>query len=156
MKKYVETKSKTPFDWVTFLSRNCKDMTEKELEKATKLSQSWVTCACGNQCAIIPRAKKDSDDFKYGEPLDETLGNLGSDFHGQGIHQMVNSMQNYYNTNGENWPEDKKNFLKEANQFRLKAKNILKKIEKRSAILITDEVNKAKEILTQLGYSVKG
>ena len=42
--------------------------------EARLLSSSWVTCACGNQCAIIPRDTN-------GEPTDEDLSDLGYDFH---------------------------------------------------------------------------
>ena len=54
----------------------------KELEKtkdpelrkfAIHFAQSWVTCACGNQCKIIPRNDN-------GEPKDRQLKNLGVAF----------------------------------------------------------------------------
>lgn len=46
---------------------------ERRHKEAVALAGSWVTCACGNQCAIIPR---DS----YGEPLDVVLADLGFEF----------------------------------------------------------------------------
>ena len=36
-------------------------------------ANSWVTCACGNQCSIIPRDEN-------GGPLDPTLKQLGYEF----------------------------------------------------------------------------
>ncbi|WP_396190254.1 hypothetical protein [Flavobacterium sp.] len=38
-----------------------------------ELSSSWVTCACGNQCSVIPRYKK-------GEPRDTHLSQQGYNF----------------------------------------------------------------------------
>lgn len=156
MKKYIETKSKAPFDWHQVLSKNCKDMTQKEVKKLDKLSESWVTCACGNQCAIIPRAKSHDDGRIQGEPLDEKLANLGGDFHCIGVGEMADEMGNYFTTNEHDWADDKKTYLKNANRARLKAITILKRIEKRSAYLIRQEVSKAKEVLEHMGYSVKG
>lgn len=39
-----------------------------------KQSLHWVTCACGNQCSIIPR-------YENGAPRDFELSNLGSNFY---------------------------------------------------------------------------
>lgn len=39
-----------------------------------ELAKSWVTCACGHQCAIIPRQEN-------GVPIDSELAELGSDFY---------------------------------------------------------------------------
>jgi len=157
MKKFVETKSKAPFDWNQFLAKNCKNMSVKELRKVLKLSKSWVTCACGNQCVIIPRTKKTSDDGNLGQPLDDKLSDLGSNFHSEGIYEMVRCMENYHSVSNSSFfaEEDKKEYLKEANEYRIKAKNILRNIEKRSAVLIKEEFNRAKDVLTQFGYTVK-
>jgi hypothetical protein len=40
------------------------------------LAGNWVSCACGNQCSIIPR-REDGD----GYPLDRELKNLGMSFY---------------------------------------------------------------------------
>lgn len=37
-------------------------------------SKSWITCACGNMCEIIPRTPN-------GEPMDPILNSLGVLFH---------------------------------------------------------------------------
>lgn len=68
---------------IKWLAANKKDRKYKDTEKykakhkeAVNLSGSWVTCACGNQCAIIPR---DGD----GRPTDMGLYALGHAFHNQ-------------------------------------------------------------------------
>lgn len=38
------------------------------------LSGNWVSCACGNQCAVIPRKTN-------GQPKDLVLARLGSEFY---------------------------------------------------------------------------
>jgi hypothetical protein len=74
MKTYSERKKKPPFDWNKFLDRAINDqITDKEYDKACDLSADWVTCACGNQCEILPR---DED----GEPLDGELYSFGLTF----------------------------------------------------------------------------
>lgn len=74
MNTYTEYRKKKPFDWNALLDKAIKgELTEKEHDKACKLSASWVTCACGNQCSIIPRERN-------GEPLDGELYGLGLEF----------------------------------------------------------------------------
>jgi hypothetical protein len=76
MKKCNETYSKTrgeePFDWNKFLAR--KRINSEQWLDAANLAGSWVTCACGNQCKIIPR---DID----GEPKNPLLRRLGTRFY---------------------------------------------------------------------------
>lgn len=64
-KTYVEVRGKKPFNWY-------KALNEKEIdwEDLKNMASNWVTCACGNQCDVIPR------DFK-GEPEDSVLSALG-------------------------------------------------------------------------------
>ena len=52
---YSVTQGKPYFDWNEFLSRDPKTITESELLAAHELACKWPTCACGNQCAAIPR-----------------------------------------------------------------------------------------------------
>ena len=74
MKTYSETKKHKKFNWYDFLNRaNEGKATEGEIANAKDDSEDWVTCAVGNQCAIIPRDEDDS-------PIDNTLYKLGSDF----------------------------------------------------------------------------
>lgn len=80
MKTFSETKNKKPFDWNAFLIQ--KEITDKEWKKAKRLAQSWVTCACGNQCSIIPR------DNNY-IPKDTKLALLGSSFYKKILNEDV-------------------------------------------------------------------
>ena len=75
MKTYAETEWEKPFNWELFLKNGRKGrLTEEEKKSAIARSLSWVTCACGNQCAIIPRGYA-------GSPVDYYLRILGSIFY---------------------------------------------------------------------------
>lgn len=65
---YAESKGHEPFNWNEFLNKE--NITEEEWTNAYLLSKEWVTCACGNQCDVIPR----NDD---GTPKDWRLTSLG-------------------------------------------------------------------------------
>jgi len=69
MTTYTETQGKAPFDWNAALKSRKKDWLD-----LYKRSASWVTCACGNQCDVIPRGW-------MGIPDDDALEVLGFDFH---------------------------------------------------------------------------
>lgn len=68
---YAESRGEKPFDWNEFLNRET--ITEKEWMHAYGLSGSWVMCACGHQCDIIPR-------WQSGMPMDRILSDLGDSF----------------------------------------------------------------------------
>ena len=72
MKTYVETEGKEIFDWNAFLDKEI--ITEDEWFDAWELAGNWTTCACGNQCDIIPRDTN-------GSPKDIILYRLGGEFH---------------------------------------------------------------------------
>lgn len=75
MKTYAETNKMKKFNWYKFLERAMKGkVSESEIADAQDDAESWVTCAVGNQCSIIPR------DAKGGGPLDDELYDLGCDF----------------------------------------------------------------------------
>jgi hypothetical protein len=74
MTPYSETKGKPFIDWHERVNREPESITEEEWEQWAEDAGTWVTCACGNQCDVIPR-DKDS-----GMPLDKRLFNLGVDF----------------------------------------------------------------------------
>ncbi len=113
-KTYAETQNKPPFDWNAFFRKT--KYSQLELDEATALAGSWVTCACGNQCAVIPR---------YGDaPTDNILRNLGVKFVG------VISAMRFWKSMGNPFE-----FAKEKKQ----AKKILEEIEDRSRVLI-DEI----------------
>jgi len=104
------------FDWNAFLNKS--SYTLDELRLARKLSESWVTCAVGVQCNIIPRDRHDI-------PLDNILRGLGEDF-----------WKAMYNMYFEEEACKDIHFIKE------EAKQILKKIELRSVFLINQEAIK--------------
>jgi hypothetical protein len=69
---YNDQQIRTPFfDWNIFLNK--KNITSAQFIDAKNKSSKWVTCACGNQCASIPRDL-------YGEPKDQLLRGYGNDF----------------------------------------------------------------------------
>jgi hypothetical protein len=69
MKTYAEKNKRKPFNWF-------KALTDKKanFKRLSQKSVSWTTCACGNQCDIIPRTE-------MGAPKDDQLANLGVSFH---------------------------------------------------------------------------
>lgn len=71
MKTYAEAEGKEPFDWNAFLSKT--SVTWEELLSARERARSWITCACGNQCDIIPRNT-------HGVPEDSILHTHGAEF----------------------------------------------------------------------------
>lgn len=116
MKTYSEEEGREPFDWNKFLDKD--EFTLDELKDACSRAGSWVTCAVGNQCSVIPRDE-------IGEPIDMDLFNLGLKFH-YSILNMHESNENHGIVYGI--------YIEEARE-------VLDKIEKRSAELI-EEYNK--------------
>lgn len=68
---YAQTVDKRPFNWNRFLKS--KTHNEAAWDKAIQLATHWTTCACGTQCAIIPRSAG-------GEPDNKALSKLGMRF----------------------------------------------------------------------------
>ena len=73
-KTYCKKEKGYCIDWNQVLSIPENKITDDMWEQMRRNSQDWVTCACGNQCSIIPR-----DEF--GAPLDFTLRYHGKDFY---------------------------------------------------------------------------
>lgn len=119
MKRYSEQKGKQPFDWFEELSK--KEISDEKWEILNLLASDWVTCACGNQCHIIPRRPD-------GQPLDEELSALG------GVYGFYGAIT-----------------IKDANT----ALDFLNQIEKRSATLIKEEIDKARAILDEYNLYLK-
>lgn len=71
-KTYVESQNQPAFDWNKALA-NPPDQYTDEHQDLKLQADDWVTCACGNQCAIIPR-------YSAGGPRDDTLRHLGLKF----------------------------------------------------------------------------
>jgi len=131
-KTYAESQGKKPFDWNAFLDK--KTYTIDELSNAAELASNWVTCACGNQCYIIPRGEDDWD----GGPVDGKLNALGVDF----MHNIEVLADKF----------DRDIDIESA---RKKAKSTLAKIEKRSSYLIQKEVKEISKKLTSAGIKHK-
>ena len=72
---YAEYVGAALFNWHEFLDNAPKDYDDERWQKAQSLSAQWVSCACGNQCAVLPRAEDD------GEPADSNLAALGFVFY---------------------------------------------------------------------------
>jgi hypothetical protein len=114
---YAEVKGKSSFDWGKALALDFSEMSFRQMDEMVVLSKSWVTCACGNQCSVIPRDN-------CGSPLDSVLEELGSEFH-----NIIRAMRLAYSRiNG--------------NVHRRNAIDVLRTIEERSAILIADETSR--------------
>lgn len=83
LKRYSEVRGRPPIDWNDRIKKMADGIVkEHSAEHAHYRSDSgsWVTCACGNQCNIIPRHKS-SKYHNEGTPLDNILETLGVDFH---------------------------------------------------------------------------
>jgi hypothetical protein len=127
MKTYMEEQQGESFDWNKFLEnaiRRKSPMDSDTLDDVIDRSQNWVTCACGNQCSIIPRHK--DDDYEDDDaPIDEELNQLGVQFY-----ECVKD------------------------QYWVEAKMTLKDIEARSATLIHEILQKSIDTLESFGYTV--
>jgi hypothetical protein len=81
---YSETKNNTKFNWFDVLQARVENKQDSNSEHSyqalVRKAGSWTTCACGNQCAIIPR-------YNDGSPMDSKLGKLGMDFY----HRIVDA-----------------------------------------------------------------
>lgn len=60
-------------DWNDVLSKPAPPILSPEYDELCNRAKSWVTCACGNQCAVIPRRYQ-------GCPIDDRLSTYGGDF----------------------------------------------------------------------------
>lgn len=78
-KSYCATEGCAPFDWPAFLD-NPPELHSPEHLGAIGLAYRWVSCACGQQCAIIPRYDSDDEGYSPGCPIDGTLAQLGGSF----------------------------------------------------------------------------
>ena len=118
---YCEAQGRPPIDWNQRLdTAGTATLTELYLW-ACEANQSWVTCACGNQCKDIPR-------LHTGTPRDEELKELGFQF-GDALQEMSDAALK----------EDKDKF----NEWLTTARRTLASIESRSAEIL-DEMEAAR------------
>lgn len=110
---YSEWNGQGKFNWNEFLSKEI--FTENELISAVALAKNWVTCACGNQCSVIPR-------MAGGCPEDYELTQLGYSFHNAivGIRHAI-----AFEQSGELERQNAKEILK---AIELRSKYLIKKI----------------------------
>lgn len=117
MKTYAEAAGKKPFDWNAALRILYSEMTHDKIDEMAMFAGNWVTCACGNQCEIIPRI------WSSAIPKDRLLAILGMRFY-----DCIHGMQMSFHV------ANKANF----NRFRRSAIVCLAKIEARSAEIIKE------------------
>lgn len=81
-KTYSEERNKPIIDWNKVISdlrsekikrRDVKGDITDEFKEIERRAVDWVTCACGNQCSVIPRCS-------VGRPIDSILAQLGGYF----------------------------------------------------------------------------
>lgn len=79
---YCEHNDGRGVDWHEIIRRlRIADYDTFDLQQWQTYARSWVTCAVGNQCAIIPRTTRDIHSVSnIGTPLDAQLRDLGQAF----------------------------------------------------------------------------
>lgn len=77
-KTYAESRGVSPFDWNLALA-NPPAFESLQHQHLIDLSSQWVTCACGNQCAILARDPS-------GRPQAHYLSSRGGDFYKYIVH----------------------------------------------------------------------
>lgn len=74
--RHCQSEGKDPMDWRKAINDAVADCDPDTWDYLRDQSDSWVTCAVGNMCNIIPREENTS------APLDNELRELGLLFHG--------------------------------------------------------------------------
>lgn len=128
---FAEANQKSPFNWFAFLNK--KKFTIAQLEKAEERAKNWVTCGCGNQCAIIPRNEA------QGEPIDKELVCLGVEFY-RAVRDMFNQQKDIEFSNTFNVDYDFKGGWEYFENRKATALKTLNDIEVISSKLIAEEI----------------
>ena len=136
----AEKKGKTVFDWNAFFAKT--NFTIDEIANASSLAGDWITCACGQQCSVIPRGGPDGSDSSS-EPMDPELSELGMKFY-KSITRMYSFITQCYIPSTANLTGSKRLMFDVEVAY---AKDLLILIEKRSAQIIED-------INNQLNYEL--
>lgn len=140
MNTFAELAGQPPINWwhvIEQLEDGTIDPQGDEMQDYVEASGSWVTCAVGNQCAIIPRNLREcsdpSDDNDQpcvtDSPIDQTLFDLG-----MGFHEAVIDVSENPSPRGP-WPQL---------QY---MSDMLELIEERSTILIEVELQDRRAVL---------
>jgi hypothetical protein len=119
LETYTQACGKLPFDWNGFLSKA--NYTNEDLIFADTKARSWVTCACGSQCNVLPRDGQ-------GQPEDPLLKNLGLRFM-----YAIGAMFNAHNSDYDSAIQ-----IEDFATARRDAKEILQQIEDRATDLILE------------------
>jgi hypothetical protein len=125
MKTHTNIEAGEKLDWRKALGAPCSKMSIAVARILAHNAEKWTTCAVGCQCSAIPRRDN-------GAPLDYALRVQGSEFY-----RRVSDMRSNI--------ESSRALL--ANFARWRALRTLRKIEKRSAVLIEAEEAKSNEYL---------
>lgn len=118
MKTYNQITNKKSIDWNKVLE-NWNNLSTRDKAMYIQKSKSWVTCACGSLCSIIPRRYSNMPD-------DSILTHLGRKFTTAMMAEDIKS-----------------------------AKSILKKIEKRSNIVIKNTIKCDIKKYSEAGFKIK-
>jgi hypothetical protein len=124
-KSFAVQQGKQPFNWNGFLAKATYEWANKHaysMQIASDKAGRWVTCAVGNQCAVIPRLYP----LTGGEPEDNQLRELGVMFDNQ-----ITNMLSYLASRIPNMYEE----------TRISAIQTLYQIEMRSATIIQEILN---------------
>lgn len=123
---YSITKKEEFIDWNSEIKK-VRIRNLDKLEDLSYLSENWVTCACGNQCAAIPRIQ--SVPF-MGRPKDQHLAELGTIF--------AEIMKNLYFHAADCDSFQDKRVKREFKELKTKALFTIELIERRSTEILSD------------------
>lgn len=70
IKSYAESVGRKPFNWLSWLEHVRFNVGTERMQEVRGWAGEWPTCACGNQCAALPRTRG-------GMPIDAALMDLG-------------------------------------------------------------------------------
>lgn len=114
---YATYRGKEYFDWEEFLSRSEYD--PADLAYARNLAASYVTCACGTECADILRDA-------LGKPDDEHLADLGMRFY-----DYITAMKFSHGTEPKRFDNAKKQAINKLGEIERRAKEIIQEMKEK-------------------------
>ena len=79
LQEEVKTMHSSNWKWYPYINLGIINpffITDEKRIIAKRLSNNWVTCACGELCEVLPKISHSND-----RPLDKILANLGIKFH---------------------------------------------------------------------------
>jgi hypothetical protein len=129
---YSQSSGSKPINWIIVLGY-LKTITlatynRSEINNLKRLAGEWVTCACGNQCASLPRTET-------GSPKDAALRILGSFFYDHFINISNLAYNMFCSINEQDMIESGHDYQEEI----LAAERTLQQIEERAAFLLAEQ-----------------